>query len=56
MQETWVQSLEEEMTNFSSILLLGEFHVQRSLASYSPWGHTQLDTTEGLTNFEKCQD
>ena len=24
----------------------GEFHGQRSLAGYSPWGHTELDTTE----------
>ena len=27
----------------------GEFHGQRSLAGYSPWGRTELDTTEGLT-------
>jgi len=24
----------------------GEFHGQRSLAGYTPWGHKQLDTTE----------
>ena len=23
-----------------------EFHVQRSLAGYSPWGHKESDTTE----------
>ena len=28
------------------VFLLGEFHGQRSLAGYSPWGHTELDTTE----------
>ena len=28
------------------IFLLGEFHGQRSLAGYSPWGHKELDTTE----------
>ena len=24
----------------------GKFHGQRSLASYSPWGHKESDTTE----------
>ena len=24
----------------------GEFHEQRRLANYSPWGHKELDTTE----------
>ena len=28
------------------LFLPGEFHGQRSLAGYSPWGHTYLDTTE----------
>ena len=31
------------------VLLREEFHGQRSLAGYSPWGHKELDTTEGLT-------
>ena len=44
MQETWVQSLgwkdplEKNMATHSSILP-GESHGQRSLASYSPFGH-----------------
>ena len=38
-------SLEEEMATHSSILP-GKFHGQRNLASYSPWGHIDLDTTE----------
>ena len=29
--------------------LLGEFHEQRSLMGYSPWGHKESDTTEWLT-------
>ena len=29
--------------------LPGEFHGQRSLAGYSPWGHEEVDTTEQLT-------
>ena len=28
------------------VFLPGESHGQRSLAGYSPWGHTELDTTE----------
>ena len=27
-------------------VLPGESHGQRSLASYGPWGHKELDTTE----------
>ena len=28
------------------VFLPGKFHGQRSLASYSPWGHQELDMTE----------
>ena len=28
------------------VFLPGEFHGQRSLAGYSPWGHKELDMTE----------
>ena len=31
------------------VFLPGESHGQRSLAGYSPWGHTESDTTERLT-------
>ena len=31
------------------VFLLGEFHEQRSLAGYSPWGHKESDMTEQLT-------
>ena len=30
----------------TSVFLPGECHGQRNLASYSPWGHKQLDMTE----------
>ena len=33
------------------VFLLGEFHGQRSLASYSPWGCKESDTTEQVTLF-----
>ena len=32
-----------------AVFLPGEFHGQRSLASYSPWDRKELDTTELLT-------
>ena len=31
------------------VFLPGEFHGQRSLVGYSPWGHKESDTTEWLT-------
>ena len=30
----------------SPAFLPGEFHGQRSLVGYSPWGHKESDTTE----------
>ena len=51
MRETWVQSLgwenplEEGMATHSSILAW-RIPMDRSLASYIPWGHKELDTTE----------
>ena len=50
-QETWIWSLgqedplEEEMATHS-VFLPGKSHGQRSLASYSPWGHKESDVTE----------
>ena len=54
MQETQVgylgqeDPLEKGMATHS-MLLPGEFHGQRSLVGYSPWGLKELDTTEQLT-------
>ena len=31
------------------VFFLGEFHGQRSLVGYSPWGHIESDMTERLT-------
>ena len=51
IQETWVRllggedPLEKEMQP-TPVFLLGKSHGQRSQAGYSPWGHTELDTTE----------
>ena len=56
MQETWIQSigwedsLEKRMaTHSTSVFLLGKFHGFGSLASYNPWGHQEMDSTEWLT-------
>ena len=54
MQESQVQSLgeedplEKEMAT-ARVFLPGEFHGQRSLAGYSPWGPKESDMTEQLT-------
>ena len=50
MKETWVRSLGwedplEREGQPTPVLLPGEFHGQRSLVGYSPWGHKKLDTT-----------
>ena len=52
MRKTWVQFLDQEdppeegMATHSSGSCLENPHGQRSLAGYSPWGHTELDTAE----------
>ena len=54
MQETWVWALGQEdpldkgMAT-TPVFLSREFHVQRSLAGYSPWGRKESDTIEQLT-------
>ena len=51
VQETWVRSLgfEDPLRRKwqpTPVFLAGEFHGQRSLADYSPWGPKELDMTE----------
>ena len=41
----WEDPLEKEMATHS-IFLPGEFHEQRSLADYSPWGRKESDMTD----------
>ena len=36
----------ENKTAAHPVTLPGEFHGQRSLVGYSPWGHKESDTTE----------
>ena len=51
MQETWIRSLGQEDPLEKGMATTPafsprEFHGQRSLAGYSPWGHKESDTTE----------
>jgi len=39
--------------NGNPVFLPGEFHGQRSLAGYCPWGCKESDTTEQLTHTHK---
>ena len=50
----WEDALEKGMATHSSILAW-EFHGQRSLAGYSPWGRKELHTAEGPTHFGKIR-
>ena len=53
MQETWTRSLvrfpwRRRAWQPTPVFWPGEFHGQRSLVGYSPWGHKDLDTAEQL--------
>ena len=53
MQETgfdsWVRKIPwRRKWQLTPVFLPGEFHGERSLAGYSPWGHKKLDATERL--------
>ena len=58
MQETWglslgwENSLKEELA--ISSILAGNFHGQRSLVGYSPWGRKESDATEHQVS-TKCR-
>ena len=56
--DPWENPLEEEWQP-TPVFLPGEFHGQRSLAGYIPWGHKESDMTERLTlslsyTFKEC--
>ena len=46
----WGRFLWRRARQSTPVLLPGEFHGQRSLAGYSPWGRTGLDVTEQLSS------
>ena len=46
----WVGKIPWKRERLPTLVFLpGEFHRQRSLVGYSPWGHKELDITEQLT-------
>ena len=56
--QTWLKRLSSSSSSNSHkrrkwqptpVFLLGEFHGQKSLVGYSPWGHKESDMTEWLT-------
>ena len=52
--DPWVRKISwTKKWQLTPIFLSGEFHGQRSLEGYIPWGHKELDTTEQLTLSEK---
>ena len=42
----WVRKIPWRKEWLPTPVFLPEFHGQRSLVGYSPWGHKDLDTTE----------
>ena len=44
-----LERLLEKGSATTPVFLLGDFHGQRSLAGYSPWGHKESNTTERLS-------
>ena len=47
VQKTWVGKIPWRRAWQPTLVLLpGEFHGQKSLVVYSPWGQKELDTTE----------
>ena len=55
MLETWVQFLgwEDHLEKGTALAFWpGEFHGQRSLADYSPWGCTESEMTEKLSQIK----
>ena len=42
----WLGLRRRTQWHSTPVLLPGKSHGQRSLVGYSPWGHTESDTTE----------
>ena len=47
--QSWTRRKWLSSSSSTPVFLPGEFHGQKSLASYSPWGHREPDITEWLT-------
>ena len=49
--DSWVKKISWRREWLPTLVFLpGEFHGQRSLVSYSPWGHIESNMTERLTH------
>ena len=49
--DPWVRKISwRRKWQSTPVFLPGEFHGQRSLVGYSPWGHKESDTTKWLTH------
>ena len=59
MQEAWVRSLGQEdpweKGMATPVFFPGEFHGQRNLTGYSPWGCKESDTAEQVTEHRKLR-
>ena len=53
LQYSWVSLVAQTIKNPSAMgetwVRSGEFHGQRTLAGYTPWGRKEIDTTEQLS-------
>ena len=48
--DPWVGKIPCRMEGLPTLVFLpGEFHGQKNLAGYTPWGHKDSDMTEQLT-------
>ena len=53
--DPWIGKIPQRREWLSTLVFLpGEFHGQRSLAGYSPWGHKESDMTERLILHFTC--
>ena len=52
VRETWVRDPWRRELQPTPVFLPRQFHGQRSLVSFSPWGRQESDTTQWLTHTE----
>ena len=54
--DPWVRKIPWRRDRLPTLVFVpGESHGQRSLAGYSPWCHTESDTTERLSTHAQSQ-
>ena len=56
VQETWVQSLGQEHPLEKEMDMQSrEFHGQRNLVGYSPWGHKEMQLSENFCMYSSTK-